>query len=551
MTLRSLLVLFYRVFHDGLRKNRLNLFWVVLLTVFASIWGIIAPWLLQRFVDDVVARKDTLLMINYFLAFAGSMALFGISWAVQISVATKLSCSLFYELRLGLVRTVLQKPIGFFKTLKTADILSRIMNDVDFMENFFYNNIVSGATFLVFCLLMTLFILFWHWTLGSIFCVSMLAYFILLTWLYKPVYLHSQKAREDLAAQNEVILDLIEGFREIKIFQQVRKAIERLDGKARLYRKTNRRFLCYADGIFIVSEALGLFVAALPIFIGGFLLARNDGSITIGTLIAYYALSSVLLSNFRVSLEGLNKIYQCSAPLQRIEALQESPEEPVEIQSLDESPADTTIEFRKVTFQYGQGGKAILKDFDLLIRENDKIAIVGKSGSGKSTLLNLLVGFIQPGAGQILFGGKEISRYSRSVYFNYYSYITQWNHVFQISIRDNIAMGWYDVPLDEIRKAVTLVKLDRLIHELPEGLDTVIGRDRVVLSGGEQQRLAFARALLRDPRVLLLDEFTAALDKHTEQELLDDAFDLFRNKTIVCVTHSRELAARFEKVIEL
>jgi ATP-binding cassette, subfamily B, bacterial len=550
MTLRSLLKLFYRVFRDGLKKNRLNLVWVLLLTICASFWGIIAPYLLQRFIDDVVASRELGLMFRYFLSFAGSMALFGIFWAVQISVATRLSCSLFYELRLELMRTVLQKPIGFLQTFKTSDILSRILNDLEFVENFFYNNIVSGATFLVFCFLLTLFIVCWQWELGGILCLSLLAYFIFLSLLYKPVYRYAQKAREDLSAQNEVIRDLISGFREIKIFQQVRDAVARLARKALLYRGTNRVFLRYSDWVFIISEAMGFFVSALPLFIGGYLIVRHDSTMTIGTLIAYYALSSVLLSNFRFSLEGLNKIYQCSAPLQRIAELLDQPEERAEIATLDEFPVDATIEFRDVSFRYGEG-RAILSDFNLVIHENDKIAIVGKSGAGKSTLLNLLVGFSRPCKGRVLFGGKEISHYPRSVYFNHYSYITQRTHIFQVSIRDNIAMGWYEVPDDEIRRVGTLVKLDKLIAGLPEGYDAVIGKERIELSGGEQQRVAFARSLLRDPKVLLLDEFTAALDKNTEQELLDDVFALFQDKTIICVTHSKELAARFDRIIEL
>ena len=550
MNLRTLLILFYQVFDDGLKRNRRNIGWILLLTVAASICGIIGPYLLHYFIDHVIPDRDTTSMIVCFAAFAVCMGLFGFFWAIQVSVATKFACDLFYGLRLRLVRTVLAKPIEFFKTFKTADILSRIMNDLDYMENFFYNNIVSGATFLLFCLLMIVFMAIWNWKLGGLLSISMLAYFVLLTMLYKPVYHYSQEAREDLAVQNEVIMDLISGFREIKIFRQVPSAVKRLDEKALVYRRTNRVFQRYTDVVFIVSEALGFFVSALPIFAGGYLISLNDPTITVGTLISYYAFSSVLLSNFRFSLEGLNKIYQCSAPLSRIKELQDQPEELGDVKSMDEFPDHGVIEFRNVCFKYGQG-REIFKDFNLTIHENDKIAIVGKSGSGKSTLLNLLIGFLPPDSGEVLFGGKRISEYSKAIYFNYFSYITQWNHIYQVSIKDNFAMGWYDVPLDEIKRAAALVKLDRVIESFPEKYDTIIGSDRVGLSGGEQQRIAFARALLRDPKVLLLDEFTAALDKNTEKELIADVFHLFRDKTIICVTHSRELASHFDRIIEL
>ncbi len=550
MALLHLLTLFRLVFADGLRKNKFNLAWIILLTLAASVCGIIGPYLLQHLIDHVIPAKNLQQMLRYFFVFAVNMALFAILWGIQVSVATRFSCNLFYELRLNLIRNVLCKPVGFFRKYKTADILSRVINDLDFMENFFYNNIVSGAAFLLFCLLMFVFIVFWNWKLGSILSVSVFVYFGLLSFYYRPVCRYSRQAREDLAAQNEVILDSITGAREIKIFQQADEARKRLGAKAEIYRRSNRKFLRYSDVLFIVAEALGFFFSALPLFIGGWLLARNDASVTVGTLMAYFALSSVMLGNFRVALEGLNKIYQCSAPLARIRELQDYPEERIEIKSLEEVPADTTIEFRNLSFRYEQG-RDIFQNFNLKINEHEKVAIIGKSGSGKSTLLNLLIGFLDPGAGQILFGGREISRYARGVYLNYFSYMTQQNHIFKISIKDNIAMGWYDVPLEEIKKTAKLVKLDRLVASFPDAYDTVIGSDRIALSGGEQQRIAFARVLLRDPKVLLLDEITAALDKHTEKALIEDVFALFRDKTIICVTHSKELAAHFDRIVEL
>ncbi|MFA5391058.1 MAG: ABC transporter ATP-binding protein [Candidatus Omnitrophota bacterium] len=552
MKLKSLILLFCEIFSAGIKKNRMNIVWILSLTLAASVFGIISPHLLQDFIDHLISKSGAPLTLDYFTVFAfiGSLILFWGFWVLQISIATKFSCDLFYEARQNLVATVLKKSTHFFGKYKTADVISRIISDLDFVENFFYTNIISGLTFLICSFIVVFFIVLWHWKLGLILCCSLVLYAFFLTWLYEKVFPFSQKAREGLTAQNEVVLDLIHGFREIKIFQQHRNALDRLAEKARGYQNVNRNFWRYSDSVFITSRTVGLFVSSLPIFMGGYLLVQNDASITLGTLVAYYAYSIFLLDNLQYSLEGLNKIFQCSAPLVRIKELFDYPEESIESKDLKEFPADTAIELKNVSFKYKEG-KSIFTNFNLRIGQNEKIAIIGTSGSGKSTLLNLLIGFLLPDSGQILFGGKETTSYPRGIYFNYFSYIPQSNYMFKISIKDNIAMGWYNVPLEQIKKAARLLKLDKFIEHFPGQYDTILDGDRVFLSGGQVQRIALSRALLRGSQILLLDEFTSALDETTEKELMDDLFEIFRNKTIICATHSRKLASHFERVLEL
>jgi len=548
MKLKTLIRLFLDVFGEGIRKNRLTAVWIILLTLLASIFGLVSPLILQFFVDQLMTGKDFALIFRYFSFFIAGLALFWMTWILQIWVSTRFSCNIFYEARRKLIQSVLTKQIHFFGKYKTADVISRIVNDLDFMENFFYYNIVSGLGFSLLSLIIAFFILIWHWKLGLILWVSLVVYCFFLRVLYCKIFFFSQKSREGLAAQNEVIFDVIQGFCEIKIFQQAEPAVRRLEAKADAYRKSSRLFWWYSDSMFITYRTLGLLVAALPIFAGGYLMMRNDRSITLGTLTAYYAYSILLVDNMQYSLEGLNKVFQSSAPLARLKELLDYPQESVQITRTGQIPANSAIEFKDVSFSY-EKGCPIYSGFNLRINENEKVAIVGRSGSGKSTLLNLLMGFMRPDQGQVLFGDKPLEFYPKSVYFNYFSYVTQSNHIFKVSIKDNISMGWYGVPFEEIKRVAGLLKLDQLIEGLPEKYDTILDSDAVFLSGGQRQRIAFARALIRDPKILLLDEFTAALDEHTESELMDDLFGIFKDKTIICATHSKRLASRFDRII--
>jgi ABC-type multidrug transport system fused ATPase/permease subunit len=137
------------------------------------------------------------------------------------------------------------------------------------------------------------------------------------------------------------------------------------------------------------------------------------------------------------------------------------------------------------------------------------------------------------------------------LYLLHFGYVRQHPYLFRTTARENIATGWYDIPLDVIISAAERVRIHDTIMGLPNGYDTIIGRDGIELSGGQQQRIALARALVRDPAILLLDEFTSALDRATEEEILDDLFTSVHEQTIICVTHSPSVASRFDRIVRL
>jgi ATP-binding cassette subfamily B protein len=193
----------------------------------------------------------------------------------------------------------------------------------------------------------------------------------------------------------------------------------------------------------------------------------------------------------------------------------------------------------------------VLEGFSLRIEPGEKVAITGPSGAGKSTLVRLLLRFLLPSSGELLFGDRPVQDYDLGFYCTFFGYVSQSTHLFGLPIGENIAMGWYGVPEERIREVAGLVRLDPVIRRLPEGYDTVIGSGGTRLSGGQEQRLALARALVREPEVLVLDEFTSGLDREVEDAILDDLFRVFADQSILCITHSESVAARFDRVVRL
>ena len=173
------------------------------------------------------------------------------------------------------------------------------------------------------------------------------------------------------------------------------------------------------------------------------------------------------------------------------------------------------------------------------------------SGRGKTTLANLLLRRLRPGSGTISFGGRDIEEYPKNFYLQYFSYVSQNTHIFRQSIKDNIEFGWAPSDQAHCNELLKRVRLFDDVQNMPKKSDTVLDALNMDLSGGQKQRLAFARALAKDPAVIVLDEFSSALDQETERGIVDDLLKTLNNQTIICITHNLSLANRFDRIITL
>lgn len=276
------------------------------------------------------------------------------------------------------------------------------------------------------------------------------------------------------------------------------------------------------------------------------LLLLNREGTTIGLSIFILVLIVSLCDNVASITLGISMFSRIAPSLRFIGDILAYPEErPPATFTLDETPDSFRIEFRNPGFAY----RPVIKDFSLVVEPGEKVAIRGASGSGKSTLANLLLRFLAPTEGEIRFGDRPITGYPLPLYLSYFSYVDQNVYLFNTSLRENITMGWYNVPMDKLQEVLRLVRLDPMVEQLPETYDTLIRENGRNVSGGQRQRMALARALIREPAVLVLDEFTSALDREVEGLILDDLFTIFKHQTVLCITHADHVARRFDRMV--
>lgn len=283
--------------------------------------------------------------------------------------------------------------------------------------------------------------------------------------------------------------------------------------------------------------------------VGGYLVMQ--GQITLGTLMAAWSVMPALLAP--VSMFGIlvEMVQTASGSLERIVELQD---EPVTIQdkagALTLVPLNQEICLEHVQFAY-ESGRTIIDDLNVTIPAGLNIAIVGPSGSGKSSLISLLSRFWDPTAGQILFDGHDIQDVTLASLRDQIGLVFQDTFIFDTTVRENIAIGKSGATDKEIIAAAQGAKLDEYIAALPAGYNTMLGERGVRMSGGQRQRLAIARALLRNPRILILDEATSALDTQTEREILETLDELKRGRTTISITHRLTMAANADRILVL
>ncbi len=530
-----------------------------LMMLLVTCLGLLGPFLLHRILDNAASGGDMrAFRLDVFLL-ALSLFLCYLLWGVKIRIATYACERVFYKLKDRLLRTLMRKQISFFNSISEGDLITRMVSDVTLLSTFFYEYVIRSIVSIIICIGIAIFLVAWHPLLGLVSLLAIPIYLLVTNLVLGPVERRSQTVREKLTEQNENLLGILGGLREIRFFQQEKLSRSLFDRISSEYTQAAARSTFARDWALNAIQGMGMLVSFTPVVFGSWLIINGNTALTVGVLIAYFA----YLTDLTISLVGISdsmmKLAEASPARRRIQEVLDYPEDEsftrevnvgsVRSLELEHVPDKLDIVFESVSFGYGD--KKILHDVTLQIAEGEKVAIVGPSGCGKSTLLTLLLRFQSPSSGRILLGGRNIDDYPLPFYLSMFSQVSQSPVFFKFSIAENIRFGWYNVPQDLIEKAAEMVRLDEYIRSLPDGYDTLFGVGGMDMSGGQKQRLSLARALIRDPAILVLDEFTSALDQHVSEEIVGDMLEAFANQTIICITHSHNIVKRFDRVIDM
>ena len=439
------------------------------------------------------------------------------------------------DLRNQLNAKILALPLGFFSEERKGDVLARITGDVGEVENSVMSSLdlLLKNPILIFVYLGSMLVISWQLTL-FVFLVLPIAGFIMgrVGKSLKRTSLEAQNQWGQLISQVEETLG---GLRIIKAFTAEEFVDKRFRDSNEEYRQTvigvNRRQLLAHP----VSELLGTATIAIVLWYGGSLILNRDSSIDASTFIYYLVIFYSLINPLKDLSKGAYAIRRGMGSMERVDRI-------LRAESTITDPAqpkpvvfNEAIRLEKVSFRYAE--EWVLRDVDLTIRKGQTVALVGHSGSGKSTLVDLIPRFYDVVEGRITIDGTDIREVAVADLRRLMGNVNQEPILFNASVFENIAFGVEGATLEKVRQAAEVAHADEFINEMPAGYDTNIGDRGGKLSGGQRQRLSIARAVYKNPPILILDEATSALDTKSER-LVQSALDhLMEGRTTIVIAH--------------
>lgn len=440
------------------------------------------------------------------------------------------------NLRKAVFDNVMDLHLGFFTNSRKGDVMSKIASDVQVVQFSVTSTlqVIFKEPLQLIAYIIVLFGLSTKLTLFSLAVIPVSAFFI--SMIVKKLRQQAREGQQSYANMISYLDEALSGVKIIKAFNATPFVKDRFNGESAYYSKIMRRMVRRQQMSSPVSELLGVVMVAVILLYGGNLVLTGQGELAASEFIGYIAIFSQVMRPAKALTDSFSNIHNGIAAGERVLALID---EKSSVTDKPDAKAITTFEegitFRDVDFAYGE--KQVLKNINMVIPKGKTVALVGPSGGGKSTLIDLIPRFMDVTHGAILLDGVDVRDLQQESLRNMIGTVNQETVLFNDSIFNNIAFAKPNVTMEEVTHAARIANAHDFILKTEQGYDTNIGDRGAKLSGGQRQRICIARAVLRNPPIMLLDEATSALDTESEKLVQDSLYKLMENRTTVVIAH--------------
>jgi ATP-binding cassette, subfamily B, multidrug efflux pump len=515
--------------------------------------GIALPWLIKGGIDAALQGGGAdRALLRYPLLILGAAALQGFfryCWRINIHGFSR-RCEA--DLRDRVFAHLQRLPLGYFQHTKTGDLMSRLTNDIHAVRElmgFGSLAIVDAVVVIVFSLSLMITIDPWL-TLWSMMAMPLIP--VVVRYFGREIFRSSRETQERLSDLSAYVLENFSGIRVVQAYAQEQNQIDGFDAISFEYRQKNM-WLATLWGIFWpLMQVMAGIAAAVVLWLGGRQVLQ--GTMTLGEFVAFNGYLAMLTWPLMAIGYTANQYQRGTAALSRIAEVLDtrpSPRYLSEASSNGVGPVAGAIEFRDLTFAYDPAGAPIIKNLDLKITAGSVCGIVGETGAGKSTLVNLLLRLYEPGDGQIFIDDTDIKRLDRRRLEKAIGYVSQDIFLFSGSVRENILLGGENGAAERVEGAARIARLLPTVESFQAGFDTVIGERGVRLSGGQKQRTALARAIIKNPPILILDDAFSSVDVETEEEILRELKHFMSGRTTLLISHRISTVRDADQIIYL
>ena len=440
------------------------------------------------------------------------------------------------DLRGAMYRKILSLPVSFFTESRKGDLMSRMSNDVGEVEGNILGSLVEliNAPFMLISTLVTLFFLSTEMTLFSLLVLPVMGTMIAL--IGKSLKKDSHEAQNEMGNIFSIVDETLKSTKVIKIFSAEKIMDNRFMQSMQKWINSSISLGRKKELASPMSEFLGSVTFLIIAWYGGKQIIVEQ-SISPADFLVFLGVFFQILPPVKSLSQSISNVQKGEASLERVLAILDADVKIDEIPNpASISTLNSSIEFNNIGFFYDKD-HTILKNFSLSIPKGKTVALVGQSGSGKTTIANLLARFYDVSEGEILIDGTDIKHLKLNEYRKLLGMVTQESVLFNDTVYNNILMGKPDATREEVIAAAKIANADAFVTRLPEGYDSNIGDDGGKLSGGQKQRVSIARAVLKNPPIMILDEATSALDTESERFVQDALEKMMENRTSLIIAH--------------
>jgi ABC-type multidrug transport system fused ATPase/permease subunit len=506
----------------------------VLLVLMTSLFGIPQPLIMRYLVDDVILGRQLNLLAIAVILLAGISLAEKLTGLLQQFYFARFEQEVTLDIQEDLFSRVLRFPKGFFDENQTGYLMSRLSSDVAGLRWFFSGTIVyvisnilrfAGGVVL-------LFYLEWRLAIGVLVIVPGLV--LCIRYFSKKLHVLSHQEMEQEATVSSHLQESLSTVSLIKAFSNEARTVKRFMSQLKeAFHLSLEQTTVSSVANLVINSMPGMAKVAV-LALGAYWVIQGHWSL--GSLLAFIAYLAYVFGPAQFLASANLQLQNARAALERVSALYDIIPEESMVDGKTVERLTGEIEFKNVSFAY-DAREPILNDISFRIQPGERVAIVGPSGVGKTTLLSLILRFYRPNVGEIYFDGQPARDYELGSLRQRIGYVAQSTLLLSGSIMENLRYGNPEAREEEVSKAAKVAGIHDFIASLPEGYETEIGEEGVKLSEGQKQRLALARAIVKDPDILVLDEPTSALDSQTEKTIFLSLPSVIENKTLFVVAH--------------
>lgn len=530
-----------------IKKYKGKMITALVLSVFAAISGLLGPLITQYALDNTIPQKNMGQLVLLTLAFVGTIAVSITFSTIRSRIMTVVGQDIIFDIRTDLFKHLQELPFEYYDNRPHGKILIRVVNYVNSVSDMLSNGIINVILECLNMLFIMIFMFFVNVKL-SLVVLSGLPIFAVIMMMIKK---RQRKAWQDVSNKssnlNAYLQENITGARVTQIFTREEENAQIFDRLSEKYRKSWINAVKYSNLVWPATDNVSTIVRA-AIFVVG-LLVLTPAAVSLGTIVAMTSYASSFWQPIMNLSNIFNNFINNIAYLERIfETLDEPATIADKPNAQDIGDITGEVKFDDVTFSYEQG-KTVLEHISFDVKPGESVALVGPTGAGKSTVVSLLSRFYDLDSGKITIDGKDISQATLHSLRSQMGIMLQDSFIFSGTIYDNIRYGRLDATEEEIREAAKIVCADEFISEMKDGYMTEVNERGSKLSGGQKQLISFARTLLSDPKILVLDEATSSIDARTEKLLQQGLQRLLVGRTSFIIAHRLSTIKNCDKIM--